>query len=68
VFLHITSEDAKDLPIPGQRYTFGQMKWFQAVGDFEVLRARGRRSLHVHIGHLGPDVPSGLRSLRLLAS
>jgi transaldolase/glucose-6-phosphate isomerase len=65
VFLHITSEDAKDLPIPGQRYTFGQMKSFQAVGDFEVLRARGRRALHVH---LGPDVPSGLRALRLLAS
>jgi transaldolase/glucose-6-phosphate isomerase len=65
VFLHITSEDAKDLPIPGQRYTFGQMKSFQAVGDFEVLRARGRRVLHVH---LGPDVPSGLRALRLLAS
>jgi transaldolase/glucose-6-phosphate isomerase len=65
VFLHITSEDEKDLPIPGQRYTFGQMKWFQAVGDFEVLRARGRRALHVH---LGADVPSGLRALRLLAS
>jgi transaldolase / glucose-6-phosphate isomerase len=65
VFLHITSEDANDLPIPGQKYTFGQMKAFQALGDFEVLRARGRRALHVH---LGPNVPSELRSLRLLAS
>jgi transaldolase/glucose-6-phosphate isomerase len=65
VFLHITSDDAKDLPIPGQSYTFGQMKAFQAAGDFEVLRARGRRALHVH---LGPDVPRELRSLRLLAS
>ncbi len=60
VFLLITSEDAKDLPIPGQRYTFGQMKAFQAAGDFEVLRARGRRALHVH---LGADVSEGLRSL-----
>jgi hypothetical protein len=41
------------------------MKAFQAAGDFEVLRARGRRGLHVH---LGADVPAGLRSLRLLAS
>jgi transaldolase/glucose-6-phosphate isomerase len=65
VFLHITSDDAKDLPIPGRRYTFGQMKAFQAAGDFEVLRARGRRGLHLH---LGADVPSGLRALRLLAS
>ncbi len=68
VFLHISSDDAKDLPIPGQKYTFGQMKSFQALGDFEVLRARGRRALHVHVGHLGPDVPAGLRALRLLPS
>jgi transaldolase/glucose-6-phosphate isomerase len=60
VFLQITSDDARDLPIPGQRYTFGQMKAFQAAGDFEVLRARGRRALHVH---LGVDVPEGLRLL-----
>jgi transaldolase/glucose-6-phosphate isomerase len=65
VFLHITAEDAKDLPIPGQKYTFGQMKAFQALGDFEVLRSRGRRALHLH---LGPDVPSELRALRLLVS
>lgn len=62
VFLHITSDDAKDLPIPGRTYTFGQMKAFQAAGDFDVLRARGRRALHVH---LGSDVPSELRALRL---
>jgi transaldolase/glucose-6-phosphate isomerase len=61
VFLHITSDDARDVPIPGQKYTFGQMKAFQAAGDFEVLRARGRRGLHVH---LGADVPSELRTLR----
>ncbi len=60
VFLQITSDDAMDLPIPGQRYTFGQMKAFQAAGDFEVLRARGRRALHLH---LGTDVPAGLRLL-----
>jgi transaldolase/glucose-6-phosphate isomerase len=65
VFLHITSDDGKDLPIPGQSYTFGQMKAFQAAGDFEVLRARGRRALHVH---LGSDVARELRALRLLAS
>ena len=65
VFLHLTSDDAHDLPIPGQKTTFGRMKAFQAAGDFEVLRARGRRALHLH---LGADVPSELRRLRLLAS
>jgi transaldolase/glucose-6-phosphate isomerase len=60
VFLLVTSDDAVDVPIPGQRYTFGQMKTFQALGDFEVLRARGRRALHVH---LGPDVARGVGAL-----
>lgn len=60
VFLQITSEDAEDLPIPGQKYTFGMLKRFQAQGDFEVLAERGRRLLRVH---LGPDVEAGLKQL-----
>ncbi|MFQ5790506.1 MAG: transaldolase, partial [Acidobacteriota bacterium] len=60
VFLQITSDDAEDLPIPGQKYTFGILKRFQARGDFEVLAARGRRLLRVH---LGPDVKAGLARL-----
>jgi transaldolase/glucose-6-phosphate isomerase len=61
VFLQITSEDAEDLPIPGQKYTFGVLKRAQAQGDFEVLAERGRRVLRVH---LGADVPAGLAQLR----
>ena len=30
VFLQITCEDAKDLPVPGQKYTFGVVKAAQA--------------------------------------
>ena len=60
VFLQITADDAVDLPIPGQKCTFGLLKRFQAQGDFEVLAERGRRLLRVH---LGPDVPAGLRRL-----
>jgi transaldolase / glucose-6-phosphate isomerase len=60
VFLQITAEDAEDLPIPGQKYTFGILKRFQAQGDFEVLAARGRRLLRVH---LGADPAAGLRGL-----
>jgi transaldolase/glucose-6-phosphate isomerase len=63
VFLVLTSDDRRDLPIPGRKYTFGQMKAFQAIGDFQVLRARGRRALHIH---LGADVPAELRRLREL--
>ena len=59
VFLMITCDDPEDLPVPGQRYTFGTIKRLQAQGDLEVLSARGRRTLHVHL----KDIPSGLRKL-----
>ena len=49
VFLQITCDDAKDLPIPGQKYTFGVVKAAQACGDFAVLAERGRRALRVHL-------------------
>jgi transaldolase/glucose-6-phosphate isomerase len=61
VFLQITAEDAEDVPIPGQHYSFGILKRVQAQGDFEVLAERKRRLLRVH---LGPDVRAGLARLR----
>ena len=57
VFLQITGDDAADLPVPGQAYTFGVVKAAQARGDFEVLAERGRRALRVH---LGSDIAAGL--------
>jgi transaldolase/glucose-6-phosphate isomerase len=50
VFLQITCDDAKDLPVPGQKFTFGVVKAAQARGDFAVLAERGRRALRVHLG------------------
>ncbi len=60
VFLQITCDDAKDLQVPGQRYTFGIVKAAQARGDFAVLAERGRRALRVH---LGKNLKSGLATL-----
>ena len=60
VFLQVTCDDAKDAPVPGQRYTFGTVKAAQARGDFQVLADRKRRALRVH---LGPDVAAGLKTL-----
>lgn len=60
VFLQITCDDAKDLPVPGQKYTFGIVKAAQARGDFAVLAERGRRALRVH---LGKNVLAGLATL-----
>ncbi len=62
VFLQVTCDDAIDLPVPGQKYTFGIVKAAQARGDFEVLAERGRRALRVH---LGTDVEAGLAQLNL---
>ena len=64
VFLQLTADSACDLPIPGQRPSFGQLNRFQAGGDFEVLLERGRRVLRIH---LGGDVTGGLERLRSLA-
>jgi hypothetical protein len=50
VFLQITCDDAEDLPVPGQKYTFGVVKAAQARGDFQVLAERDRRALRVHLG------------------
>ncbi|MCU1293831.1 MAG: glucose-6-phosphate isomerase, partial [Bryobacterales bacterium] len=61
VFLQITCDEAEDLSIPNQKYTFGVMIAAQARGDFQVLNERKRRALRVH---LGPDIAKGLNHLR----
>lgn len=60
VFLQITCDDSVELPVPGQKYTFGIVKAAQARGDFQVLAARGRRALRVH---LGSNLKAGLATL-----
>jgi transaldolase / glucose-6-phosphate isomerase len=60
VFLQVTCDDAKDLAVPGQKFTFGTVKAAQARGDFQVLADRKRRALRAH---LGADVGAGLRTL-----
>jgi transaldolase/glucose-6-phosphate isomerase len=60
VVIQLTCDDAVDLPVPGQKYTFGVVKTAQARGDLRVLEERGRRALRVH---LGKDVHAGLQAL-----
>lgn len=61
VFLQITCDDASDLQVPDQKYTFGVVKAAQARGDFQVLADRDRRALRVHIGS---DIAAGLKTLQ----
>jgi len=60
VFLQVTCDDKADLPVPGQKFTFGVVKAAQARGDFQVLADRKRRALRVHLH----DVESGLAALQ----
>jgi hypothetical protein len=59
VFLQITCDDKADLPVPGQKYTFGAVKAAQARGDFQVLVERDRRALRIHLH----DLENGLLAL-----
>jgi hypothetical protein len=61
VFLQITCDDAMDISVPQQKYTFGVVKAAQARGDFQVLADRDRRALRIH---LGKDVQAGLSTLQ----
>jgi len=54
IFFQITAENAEDLPIPGEPYTFGVVTDAQALGDFEALRSRGRKVSVARLG--GGDV------------
>jgi transaldolase/glucose-6-phosphate isomerase len=49
VFLQLTCDDAADIPVPGQKFTFGIVKAAQARGDFAVLSDRDRRALRIHL-------------------
>lgn len=63
VFLQITHDAPQiDLKVPGQKYSFGVVKAAQARGDFQVLNARRRRALRVHLTH--GDIQGALANLR----
>jgi len=60
VFLEITSDDAVDVPIPGEKYSFSVLKQAQAIGDLETLRAHGLPAERVR---LDGDRVAALRAL-----
>jgi len=60
VFLQITGDHSVELPIPGQKLSFGVVIDAQAAGDLAVLESRGRRALRIH---LGTDLAAELEKL-----
>lgn len=55
VFIQITSADGKDVPIPGEEYTFSVLKEAQAIGDLQALQDHDRRVMRLHLSE-GTDV------------
>jgi len=55
IFLLITIDPQNDIEIPPRekeptrKMTFGTLEQAQAMGDYEALKAAGRRALHIHL-------------------
>ena len=54
-----------DVPVPGERYSFGALEAAQAPGDYEALAARGRSVFRVHLGR---NADRGLERLLAILS
>jgi hypothetical protein len=52
VAIQVVDDTGEELPIPGQRYGFGELIRAQAAGDFAALRERGRRVCRVRLEDL----------------
>jgi transaldolase / glucose-6-phosphate isomerase len=59
IFLQLTAEPHRDLPIPGWPESFGTLIAAQAAGDLAALQRRGRRALRLHLA----DPAAGLERL-----
>lgn len=60
VFVQLTADDARDVPLPGEPFGFSVLKQAQALGDFQSLASRQRRAIRVH---LGANIAAGLQTL-----
>jgi len=49
LYLQLSTEHEKDLPVPGKPYTFGQVVDAQAMGDFQALCALGKRIASIRL-------------------
>ncbi len=60
LFLQIVQDDTKDVPIPGQPFTFSILKQAQSLGDLQSLSSRRLPVLRVTLGR---DAAAGWRAL-----
>lgn len=44
-----TAENKQDAPIPGQFFSFSQLEYAQAVGDYQALNSKNRLTVRFHL-------------------
>jgi glucose-6-phosphate isomerase len=49
VFLQITGAVERDVPVPGQPFSFGRLEMAQALGDLGALAERDRPAVRLHL-------------------
>jgi len=49
LFVILTAQPERDIPVPGAGYTFGQLQTVLAAGDFELLYQRNDQVLWLHL-------------------
>lgn len=49
VFIQVVADPKRDLPIPGQPFSFGTLERAQYMGDMQSLQKHGRRAIRLHI-------------------
>jgi glucose-6-phosphate isomerase len=65
LFIQITGEDAEDVTIPGEPYSFSVLKRAQALGDLQSLQGKNRRVIRVH---LATNTAEGLAAISALVA
>jgi glucose-6-phosphate isomerase len=49
LFFQITTNLRKDLPVPGESFTFGELTDAEASGDFQALKSKGRKVIRLQL-------------------
>lgn len=50
LFVQLVTNGARDVPIPGELFSFGALAAAQALGDFISLQSHGRRVIRIDLG------------------
>lgn len=63
LFLQIVDSSMDDVQIPGTEHSFGELTNAEALGDYVVLRDRGRRVLRIDLDGQGAEGIARIRDL-----